>query len=260
MPLQNKQPLVDCEIGAGQVYNLYHEQQVGRLCGLHCLNNILQSRVFEATELRKLEKELTKEQNGLQPWWRTRIFRSLLSFFTGDDFNVQTLEVALRRKGLAMKWFDRRIDIHEIDLQDPNLVGLIVNIEEDEPARLCRRRSSDRHWFSVCRVGLHEFVNLDSRLEKPTALGNVFDVLLWLSEVLLTEESCVFRVTSSEEVSSPRSEELQDNLAYSEQPSELEMEGSNADIGKAVSRPLLASRKPEVPASSQQSPAGATGV
>jgi len=242
MPLQNKQPLVDCEIGAGQVYNLYHEQQVGRLCGLHCLNNILQSRVFEATELRKLEKELTKEQNGLQPWWRTRIFRSLLSFFTGDDFNVQTLEVALRRKGLAMKWFDRRIDIHEIDLQDPNLVGLIVNIEE------------------VCRVGLHEFVNLDSRLEKPTALGNVFDVLLWLSEVLRTEESCVFRVTSSEEVSSPRSEELQDNLAYSEQPSELEMEGSNADIGKAVSRPLLASRKPEVPASSQQSPAGATGV
>lgn len=171
---------------------LFHERQIGRQCGLHCVNNLLQFRCYEQEDLNHLSAELLnqraliqKELGGVDlPGAGT--FRKLKAAIS--DYDVQVLEVALEKHGGTLRWFDKRQSVEKCVLEDDNLLGLIMN------RRRWNIQFSDRHWLCIRRFG-NGFFNLDSKLTEPEHLGGVEDTLIWLRKCLdLDDGCCLFRV------------------------------------------------------------------
>lgn len=110
-----------------------------------------------------------------------------------DDFNVQTLEIALNQQGMGMQWFDRRRELRDLRLQDATLVGLIMNVYQDGETRSCLPGTAKQHWQCIRRV-MGTYFNLDSHLEEPKRIGNAEALSKYLSLALKDRHSVVFRV------------------------------------------------------------------
>eukprot|EP00746_Dinoflagellata_sp_MGD_P167954 gnl/MRDRNA2_/MRDRNA2_98979_c0_seq1.p1 gnl/MRDRNA2_/MRDRNA2_98979_c0~~gnl/MRDRNA2_/MRDRNA2_98979_c0_seq1.p1 ORF type:complete len:307 (+),score=29.71 gnl/MRDRNA2_/MRDRNA2_98979_c0_seq1:37-921(+) len=172
---------------------LFHERQVGRQCGLHCVNNLLQRRCYELADLNQFSADIKNQRAFIQRGGRRP------SLPGGDtirkihaaiaDYDVQVLELALEKQGVSLRWWDRRLDVEKLKLEDDSL-GFIMN----------RRRWvnigewSDRHWFCIRRFR-DGFFNLDSKLKEPEHLGGIEDLRTWIRKCLdLDEKCCLFRV------------------------------------------------------------------
>merc|ERR1719313_1915189 len=107
-----------------------------------------------------------------------------------------------------MKWFDRRKNVEDLDLEDEDLIGIILNKRSWKvPCSACSQfRFEDRHWLSLGRFSSGYF-NLDSKLTQPKFLGGPNDLLDWLRDVSLDSGSCLFRVVR-ENSSSPKACEV----------------------------------------------------
>jgi len=173
---------------------LYHERQVGRLCGMHCVNNILQRRAYEPFDFQRWEAQIEDQEAALTWWSFPHLFRCFCATVGGADFSVGSVELALADAGLELQWFDRRRKLCELKLDDPCLVGIIVNLQDKKKS--CFEDDSDRHWLSVLRTDGKDFYNLDSRLSRPSLLGEAEATISWLQGALANEGSLVFRVRS----------------------------------------------------------------
>lgn len=125
------------------------------------------------------------------------------SWFGTGNYDIQVLEACLIKEGLELEWFDRRKSIETLDLDEEDAAipssssekvdGQETN-EEGKAASSPTKRQRQLlglivhpkdHWLSVRwfpddNNGKREFWNLDSRLERPTLLGDSTRTKLWL--------------------------------------------------------------------------------
>eukprot|EP00747_Dinoflagellata_sp_TGD_P028361 gnl/TRDRNA2_/TRDRNA2_133219_c0_seq2.p1 gnl/TRDRNA2_/TRDRNA2_133219_c0~~gnl/TRDRNA2_/TRDRNA2_133219_c0_seq2.p1 ORF type:complete len:230 (-),score=51.82 gnl/TRDRNA2_/TRDRNA2_133219_c0_seq2:134-823(-) len=181
---------------------LFHEGQTGRQCGLHVVNNLLQRRAFTRADFNEISLELHRRQQMLQSSCgccsRVKpLCRAARVAILGTEYDVQVIEVALKREGADLQWFDRRRPLEELALGDDELIGLIVNRQDKKGIFCGLTHISERHWLVVRRTPDGKgFVNLDSRLKKAKFFEDEKAVLAWLGDTaLLDARSCVFRVT-----------------------------------------------------------------
>mmetsp|Transcript_62201 Transcript_62201/g.133746 ORF Transcript_62201/g.133746 Transcript_62201/m.133746 type:complete len:366 (-) Transcript_62201:64-1161(-) len=124
-------------IGPG---GIYHEKQIPNLCGLHAVNNLLQSRVFERSEFDRTAQQLDQQERSMG-----MTFAPGEGNYRGDGFyNVTVLQMTLQSRGFQMDpvvsgdWKkDAEKHSHE--------VGFIFNKQEHW---FCYRRIHDE-WFLI---------------------------------------------------------------------------------------------------------------
>merc|ERR1719502_143505 len=77
---------------------IYHEKQVGALCAVHAMNNLLQGPIFEEWDLREEAQKLDREERRLMGGETMDHGNARMDGF----FNVQVIKVLLERMGYSM--------------------------------------------------------------------------------------------------------------------------------------------------------------
>lgn len=127
---------------------IYHEKQVGSLCAVHCVNNMLQGPLFDhgdfedvALELDRKERQLLEGGQGLD-YGNAR---------ADGFFNVQVINAVLTNAGYSMELVDREA---------------VVNARVDTAKELAFILNKREHWFCLRRLG-REWFDLNSCLKTP---------------------------------------------------------------------------------------------
>lgn len=142
---------------------LYHETQSLQFCGLHAVNNLLQSSVYTKKDFDKICYELTPSS------W----FNPHRSLFGTGNYDVNVIMRSLYNLGYTVKWFDRRRDIASVDFD--SVFGLIVNFIANQ---CCNLRNS-KHWISIRKID-GTYYNLDSGLQSPEPFSSVEEMVTML--------------------------------------------------------------------------------
>uniref|UniRef100_A0A6T8VC24 ubiquitinyl hydrolase 1 n=1 Tax=Noctiluca scintillans TaxID=2966 RepID=A0A6T8VC24_NOCSC len=185
----------------------FHERQVGRQCGMHAVNNMLQYEAYTAESFSKISSEIARQREllevGAQKGWKSGRWwlqgKWIPSPFPNrkEDWDVQVVDMALQREGMDLCWFDKRKNIDDLQLHHPDFEGLILNVHCVKSKMCGQIKTSDRHWLCIKRTSSGVFVNLDSRLRSLEVLGDASDVVAWLQcHALADGRSVIFRVTS----------------------------------------------------------------
>ncbi|CAG5134486.1 unnamed protein product [Candidula unifasciata] len=177
--------------GNGEV-KLYHERQVKELCALHALNNLLQS------DQAFTKKDLDDICNRLSPGSFINPHRSILGL---GNYDVNVLMAALQEKGLETIWFDKRKDVDV--LVTDNIMGFILNTPTDYRLGFVKLPIHRKHWIAI-RWLQGQYMNLDSKLDAPVAIGDQASLLQYLrselsdgeKELLLVVEKSVYETSS----------------------------------------------------------------
>ncbi|PSC72202.1 josephin [Micractinium conductrix] len=136
----------------------YHERQRLQRCLLHSLNNLLQRPAYTGGDLDAFANQLAPGLSFL-PLWHPH--RTLLL----GNWDVNVLELALRRQGKALAWQDLR-HVGSMDLR--GCYAVIVNLKAEG---LLGRVTGGRHWVALLRVG-RRWWNLDSQLAAPRLVAD----------------------------------------------------------------------------------------
>lgn len=128
--------------------NIYHEKQIGNLCAVHCLNNLLQGRVFDEVKLAQIANDLDAQEQQLLGG---RSFGGHMD--TGNVrmdgfFNIEVIRAGLMKEGFQMDLIRSQAALPEPSKQE----GFICNKKE--------------HWFALRRIG-EEWFDLNSCLRVP---------------------------------------------------------------------------------------------
>eukprot|EP00933_Yihiella_yeosuensis_P062449 TRINITY_DN65406_c0_g1_i1.p1 TRINITY_DN65406_c0_g1~~TRINITY_DN65406_c0_g1_i1.p1 ORF type:complete len:355 (+),score=105.09 TRINITY_DN65406_c0_g1_i1:75-1139(+) len=124
---------------------IYHEKQIGSLCALHCVNNLLQGPMFDEWNFRQVAQELDREEARLMGGQNLDYGNARMDGF----FNVQVVQAVLERAGYTVN----------------ALTGEAGKTPEPtkETAFILNKRE---HWFSLRRIG-REWFDLNSCLKVP---------------------------------------------------------------------------------------------
>jgi ataxin-3 len=87
----------------GGPLEIYHEKQVASLCGVHCLNTLLQANAFNAIDLSQIAQELDRREREVLAEGGMSS-KDYLAFVAGDsqnvsdegNFSIQVLSEALK--------------------------------------------------------------------------------------------------------------------------------------------------------------------
>lgn len=128
---------------------IYHEKQIGALCAVHAINNLLQGPLFDEGVLAEHAHALDQEERrllgggpGLNDGGNVR---------ADGFFNVQVIKVALQRAGYEME----RINSES---------GKTAKLDpKKQHGFICNKRE---HWFALRRIG-REWFDLNSCLRTP---------------------------------------------------------------------------------------------
>lgn len=144
---------------------LYHEKQVAALCGVHCLNTLLQGPVFTEVELAQIAHELDalEKQFMLESGVDSESYRQFLAEESGNvsqegNFSIQVLSKALH------VW---NLDV--ISLDNPVVKGVEAEPQHEE-AFICNLQE---HWFTIRRMG-DDWWNFNSLLTAPAFLSTFY--------------------------------------------------------------------------------------
>jgi len=166
---------------------IYHEHQASSsgLCGVFCLNNLLQRPALTEFDLDKLAKELDDdERNIMASAGETKEYLRFLkteeSFNVGDDgnFSLQVLQAALQKR-----------DLHCIRLNNSNYYGVVCNLSA-ENAFICNR---GQHWFSFRKLLHEEWYNLNSLLDAPQHMPES-RLASYLDDLFDKDDVCIYAV------------------------------------------------------------------
>lgn len=137
IPEEAKQMPVDGEQLPVLFHGLYHEKQIGSLCAVHALNNLVQRRAFDEVGLASVAGELDAAERalGIEP----------ANVRVDGFFSVQVIVAALQNSGLTCA------TAHTVT--DPaRETGFIFNRRE--------------HWFALRRLN-NEWFDLNSLFAAP---------------------------------------------------------------------------------------------
>jgi len=135
---------------------LYHEKQIGGLCAVHCLNNLMQESMFDEIELSEVAHTLDKME-------RDTLGGAGLDMESGNVradgfFSVQVIQQALQARGF----------------QCLPIGSTEAKAAQDSPVRetafICNR---SEHWFALRRVGNFWF-DLNSMLKQPKLVSDTY--------------------------------------------------------------------------------------
>ncbi|XP_076036538.1 ataxin-3-like isoform X2 [Oratosquilla oratoria] len=165
---------------------IYHEKQDGSLCGLHCLNNLLQGHYYTAVDLAEIAQQMDQEEQTrmAESGIHTDDFRRFMEQPSSnmDDsgmFSVQVLTSALKI------W-----DLNLVPYASSNPIAVAArNNPTEQAAYIC---NFGEHWLTVRRMG-YQWFNLNSLLTSPELISDTF-LSLFLTQ-LQHEGYSIFVVT-----------------------------------------------------------------
>ena len=124
----------------------FEKQSDDRLCGLHCLNNLLQGPYLDVITLSEIGIQLDKIEQELTG------VHSQNNVDNDGNFGIQVLQKALKLYGVTLDLLKRRQAINYIEQGANNVEALIFN--------------SSTHWYSIRRINGIWF-NLNSTNSSP---------------------------------------------------------------------------------------------
>ncbi|EPS67437.1 hypothetical protein M569_07341, partial [Genlisea aurea] len=150
---------------------VYHERQKLQYCLMHALNNLFQQKqAFTRSALNAIAENLDDPaQSNWNPLSRY-IFRPHHNEVTGN-YDVNVLIAALEGRGKTVVWHDKRSGGGSVDLDQPSLLGIILNVPVAKYGSLW----SGRHWIALRKIG-NVWYNLDSDLLRPLPYADVLEV------------------------------------------------------------------------------------
>ncbi|KAF0765319.1 josephin-2 [Aphis craccivora] len=165
---------------------IYHEKQSKELCALHALNNLFQSKnAFKQMELDAICFSLSPN-NYINP------HRSILGI---GNYDVNVLIAALQNKGYSAFWFDKRKDPKMLKLDQ--IFGFVMNIPSECRLGFLWLPLKRRHWISIKNInGI--YYNLDSKLPKPSQIGNEEDLYNYFRNQLHINDNQLFVVVTGD--------------------------------------------------------------
>jgi len=160
---------------------IYHEKQAAGLCGVHCLNNLLQQQYFTEVDLMQIANDLDQKEREYMAEAGTDS-KDFLQFMgqdshnvsDGGDFSIQVLTKALENLSLSAT------NITSPEMRDAN------KNPQQEKAFICNLMD---HWFTIRKIG-GEWYNLNSLYKKVERLAVTY--LQVYLEQLKTEGYTVF--------------------------------------------------------------------
>ncbi|CAA2977237.1 josephin-2 isoform X2, partial [Olea europaea subsp. europaea] len=128
-------------------------------------------RAFTKQDLDAICKELAPD---------ARIFNPHKSMLGLGCYDVNVIIAALGKKGLEVKWFDKRKDPSCLNLN--NIIGFILNVPNTPSYGMfamplnyipvqAQIWSSQKHWIAIKKIG-QCYYNLDSKLISPICIGD----------------------------------------------------------------------------------------
>ncbi|CAG8466213.1 10556_t:CDS:10 [Ambispora gerdemannii] len=180
---------------------LYHEKQRLWFCGQ------LQRAAYTKSELDSLAETLDKQTSSEAKTWLSYLInphKSVLQVGLGH-YDVNVLELALKKIGLELQWFDFRKDIRTVILfTDSTLFGLILNIPY---TRFHFWRSN--HWIAIkpfFRKGKQQedmtsVYNLDSKLSIPYEFEDFEEVYKFLADIVYNKDGQILLVKEQTQLS-----------------------------------------------------------
>lgn len=140
--------------------HVYHERQLGALCGVHCVNNLLQGPRFGPGDLAEIAIRLDEKERRLLGGKELEMGSSCNfdGSADGGNFSIQVLRIALARAGLNL-----------LPAEHPDAKELMSNPAKAAAAFVVQRRD---HWSAVRMVGW-QWWDLDSLLECPKPLDDM---------------------------------------------------------------------------------------
>jgi len=144
---------------------LYHEQQVGKLCGVHTLNTLLQSPMFTEVDLAQIAAELdAMEQRFMaEGGVDSNDYLRFVAEESGNaamdgNFSIQVLSKALEVWGLTAT-----------NLQNPEVAAEAKSPQLQE-AFIC---NLEEHWFTLRKID-GSWWNFNSIYPAPQPLGTFY--------------------------------------------------------------------------------------
>jgi josephin len=135
---------------------LYHERQRLALCGVHAVNNLLQSQ-------RYAKRDFDDVCLTLSPSVVYNPHRSMLRI---GDYDVNVVMILLQQEGYSVSWHDRRTALESETIE--NLIGVLWNVDSTS---IWGRIFRSRHWIALYCKDSDQWINLDSDLPDPVAVG-----------------------------------------------------------------------------------------
>lgn len=127
---------------------IYHEKQIGALCAVHAMNNLMQSGVFNEHQLSSVAQALDREESRLLGGAAVDEGGNVRA---DGFFNVQVISTALRNKGYTMEPIAGEA------------ARKLLNEPEKQRGFILNKRE---HWFALRRIG-QEWFDLNSCLKIP---------------------------------------------------------------------------------------------
>jgi len=127
---------------------IYHEKQIGALCAVHCVNNLVQGPMFDEVSLAEVAQHLDAQEQMLLGGGALSDGGNVRA---DGFFNVQVIRAALENAGIEME----------------RLAGPAAKAALAEPSKqrgfICNKKE---HWFALRRIG-QEWFDLNSCLRTP---------------------------------------------------------------------------------------------
>jgi len=165
---------------------IYHEKQQERLCGVHCLNSLLQGHYFTAVDLMMIAREIDDAERRvmLEMGSDTKDFLKFMAEDSGNvaddgNYSVQVLAKALSVWGLT-----------PIPITNPEVKSSRAN-PLGETGFICNLA---QHWLTIRKIG-DDWYNLNSLLDDPQYLSPFY--LSAFMDTLIAQGYTIFVIQGS---------------------------------------------------------------
>jgi ataxin-3 len=130
-------------------HGIYHEKQIGALCAVHALNNLVQARWFDEVQLAEIGRDMDRREAALlEAPSATHESQNVRS---DGFFSIQVILQALQRAGLSCD------QMGSPSQREPGDAGYIFNRRE--------------HWFALRRIGDRHWFDLNSMSKTPQEMS-----------------------------------------------------------------------------------------
>jgi len=140
---------------------IYHEKQAAGLCGVHCLNNLMQQAWFTEVDLMQIAHELDQKEKEYLAEAGTDS-KDFLQFVGQDSHNVSdegNFSIQVLTKALEV------VSLSATNITSPEMRDANKNPQK-EKAFICNLMD---HWFTIRKIG-GEWYNLNSLFKKVEQL------------------------------------------------------------------------------------------
>lgn len=136
-----------------QKYVYWEKQGNDRMCGLHCINSILQGPYYTPENLAEIGKELDEQESEFLKCHSNDLVRNNSTNVLEDGFiNISVIIECLKRMNICLK-----------NVSEEDLMKIVSNDHHQDIGYIC---NLEKHWFSIRKIYNNWYV-LDSLKSNP---------------------------------------------------------------------------------------------